>query len=104
MEWQTKTICKFIGMQAQVDPSDHGGRNPIMDAADDIHIERTPEDEKRARELDEVRGPEIPTRGRAVIKDDGEVVEETIPAGTFEALMGGLGPPLPMPEGVTPDG
>jgi hypothetical protein len=50
-------VCQFIGAQAQVDVSKHGGRNPLVEmaAAIDILGGRSAEE----RELDRIRGPKV---------------------------------------------
>lgn len=101
-EWQAKTICQFIGMQAWVDTSKHGGRNPIVDAAMDIDIfgKRS----ERDRMLDELRGEKVADRVEddprlaRVAADPKAGVEAANPDGSFEAMMhmfsGGMKPAM----------
>lgn len=83
-----------------MDTSKHGGRNPLVDAVQDLDIlgGRGP----REAELDAIRGEKVADRveddprfGR-VAADPGRGVEAANPAGSFEAFLtmmgGGAGP------------
>jgi hypothetical protein len=81
-------VCQFIGAQAQVDTSKHGGRNPLVEMAASIDIlgGRSPEE----RELDRIRGPKVAA-------DPGKGVEAGNPAGSYEALAAMFAGPPPIP-------
>jgi hypothetical protein len=91
-------VCAFIGAQAWVDTSKHGGRNPLLDAAGDIDIFG-----KAESELDAIRGPKVADR----LEDDPRLgyakadpekgVEAANSAGSFEAFMTMFGGPPPIP-------
>lgn len=93
-------MCKFIGAQAQVDISKHGGRNPLVDMADSIDIlgGKTAEE----RELDAVRGPKVADhwqddpRLAPVPADPAAGVEASNGAGSYEALLSAFGGPPPV--------
>lgn len=90
-----KTVCSFIGAQAQIDTEKTGGRNPLVDAAQALDIlgGRTPEEE----ELDRMRGPvvadriEDDPRFSRVAADPAKGVEASNPDGSFERMMAMLG-------------
>lgn len=96
-----KTVCQFIGAQAQVDTGKHGGRNPLVELAASISItgDRTPEE----IELDRIRGPKVADR----VEDDprfGKVaadptagVEAANAAGSYEAMLTAFAGPPPVP-------
>jgi hypothetical protein len=96
-----KVVCQFIGAQAQVDPSKHGGRNPLVDAAMAVSIfgEKSAEE----LELERIRGPQVAARledderfaQRAADPEAG--VEASNAAGSYEAFMAMMGGPPPMP-------
>jgi hypothetical protein len=95
-------VCTFIGAQAQIDPDKHGGRNPLVDAAQALDIlgGRTPEEE-----LDRMRGPRVADRIEddprfaRVAADPAKGIEAANPDGSFEAMMhmlgGGTSPAIP---------
>jgi hypothetical protein len=95
-----KTVCKFIGAQAQVDVSKHGGRNPLVDMADDIDILGGKTDAER--ELDAIRGPVVAERWQddprlAPVAANPEAgVEASNGAGSYEALLAAFGGPPPV--------
>lgn len=94
-------MCTWIGAQAWIDPKEHGGRNPLVDAAQQLDIMggRTPEEQ----ELDRIRGPvvadriEDDPRFAPVAADPEAGTEAANPQGSFEAMIrmlgGGMGPP-----------
>lgn len=95
-------MCTWIGAQAMIDTDKTGGRNPLVDAAQDLDIfgGRRPEDE----ELDAIRGEKVADRIEddprfAPVKaDPAKGVEASNPDGSFEAMIrmfgdGGMGPP-----------
>lgn len=96
-----KIVCQFIGAQAAVDTSKHGGRNPLVEAAMALSIfgERTAEE----LELERIRGPQVAARledderfaQRAADPENG--VEASNAAGSYEAFMAMMGGPPPMP-------
>jgi hypothetical protein len=100
-EWQVKMVCQFIAMQAQVDTSKTGGRNPLLDLASDIDIFGGKSGEQRA--LDELRGPKVadsieddPRFGKiAADPDTGQ--EASNGQGSYESFMTMFGGPPPMP-------
>ena len=106
-EWQARTICSFIGAQAQIDTSKTGGKNPLVEMAQSISIfgEKTPEEE----ELDRIRGPQVarsldedPRFGK-VAADPDKGVEASNASGSYEgflAMMGGGAAPPPVPEDI----
>lgn len=93
-------VCQFIGAQAQVDVSKHGGRNPLVDMAASIDIlgRKTPEEE----ELDRIRGPKVADRWQddarlaPVAADPAAGVEAQNPAGSYESLLASFGGPPPV--------
>jgi hypothetical protein len=96
-----KTVCQFIGAQAAVDTSKHGGRNPLVDMAQSISIfgEKTPEE----LELERMRGPKVADRieddprfGK-VAADPDKGVEADNPAGSYEAFAAMFSGPPPVP-------
>lgn len=98
-------ICTWIGMAAPVDIDKHGGRNPLVDAAQELDIFGTKT--QRDRELDELRGEVVaadwkddPRLQRPVAADPVNGVEASNPDGSFEAFMGmmGGGPRPAMPQ------
>lgn len=99
-----KTVCTFIGAQAMVDTERHGGRNPLVDAAQ--HLDITGGRDEAERELDAIRGPKVADRWEDDSRLSGKVqadpqrgVEAANAEGSFEAmlrLMGG-GPKPAMP-------
>jgi hypothetical protein len=94
-------VCFFIGAQAQVDTRRTGGRNPLVDLAQDIDIfgGRTSEEQ----ELDAIRGPMVARhaaddpRVAMVAADPEHGVEAGNPQGSFEAFMTMFGGPPPIP-------
>jgi hypothetical protein len=104
---QAKVVCSFIGAQAAVDTSKHGGKNPLVEMAQQISFFR----DDRDAELDRMRGPKVADR----IEDDPRLqVHKPIPAdprtgqeadnaaGSFEAFLammgGGARPAMPGAE------
>ncbi len=100
-----KTICSFIGAQAQIDTEKTGGRNPLVDAAQALDILGGQSEEEK--ELDRIRGPRVADRIEddprfsRVAADPAAGVEASNPSGSFEAflaMMGGAaGGPVAMP-------
>jgi hypothetical protein len=94
-------VCQFIGAQAQVDVSKHGGRNPLVEMAASIDIfgGRSAEEQ----ELDRIRGPKVAdnwqddARFSPVAADPAAGVEADNPAGSFEAFSAMFSGPPPMP-------
>jgi hypothetical protein len=92
-------VCAFIGMQAQVDPDKHGGRNPLVElaAAIDITGSRTEEE----RQLDALRGEQVAAdwrddpRLQQVAADPEQGVEAANAQGSYEAFMTMFGAPPP---------
>jgi len=88
-----KTICSFIGAQAMVDTSKHGGRNPLVELAASLHIMPTEED----RELERIRGPQVAAsieddpRFGTVAADPAAGREAANSAGSFEAMLSMFG-------------
>ena len=94
-------VCTWIGAQAWIDTEKTGGRNPLVEAAQQLDIfgGRTPEEE----ELDRIRGPRVADRVEddprfsRVAADPGRGVEAANPGGSFEAMIrlmgGGAGSP-----------
>lgn len=88
-----KTICSFIGAQAMVDTSKHGGRNPLVELAASLHIIPTEED----RELERIRGPRVADhieddpRFGTVAADPAAGQEAANSAGSFEAMLSMFG-------------
>jgi hypothetical protein len=96
-----RTICSFIGAQAQVDTDKHGGRNPLVELAASLSIfgDKSPEEE----ELDRIRGPAVAARleddprfGK-VAADPEQGVEASNSAGSYEAFTAMMGGPPPVP-------
>jgi hypothetical protein len=94
-------VCQFIGAQAMVDTKQHGGKNPLVEAAASIDIfgDKSPEEQ----ELDRIRGPRVadsveddPRFGR-VAADPGAGVEASNGSGSYEAFLSLMGGPPPMP-------
>lgn len=103
-----KTVCTFIGAQAQIDPDRHGGRNPLVDAAQALDI--LGGQDEAERELDAIRGPKVadrweddPRLARPVAADPELGVEAANSDGSFERLMrlmnGGTRPAMPEVNG-----
>ena len=102
-------MCIWIGAQAQIDPDKTGGRNPLVDAAQelDIFAGSSERDRERERELDAIRGPKVADRIEddprfsKVAADPERGVEAANPDGSFEAMIamfgGGMGGPVAMP-------
>jgi hypothetical protein len=96
-----KIVCQFIGAQAQVDTSKHGGRNPLVEMAAAIDILGGKSDEER--ELDCIRGPvvadhwEDDPRLAMTPADPAAGVAADNPAGSFEAFSAMFGGPPPVP-------
>ena len=98
-----KTVCSFIGAQAQIDTEKTGGRNPLVDAAQALDILGGKTEEEK--ELDRIRGPRVADRIEddprfsRVAADPHKGVEAENPQGSFEAFMammgGGTGPAIP---------
>lgn len=96
-----KTVCQFIGAQAQVDVGKHGGRNPLVDMAQSIDIlgGKTPEE----RELDRIRGPRMYDRAEddhrlgKTAADPAAGVEASNAAGSYEAMLAAFAGPPPVP-------
>ena len=95
-------MCTFIGAQAQVDTSKHGGRNPLVDAAMDLDILGGRTDAER--ELDAIRGEKVadrieddPRLAAKVAADPEHGVEADNGAGSYEAFLTMFGGPPPMP-------
>jgi hypothetical protein len=96
-----KNVCQFIGAQAMVDTSKHGGRNPLVELAASIDIfgNRTPEEQ----ELDRIRGPvmydhvEDDPRFGKVAADPQAGVEASNAAGSYEAMLTAFAGPPPVP-------
>lgn len=102
-EWQVKTVCQFIGAQAQIEYK--GNRNPLVEMATNIDIfaGRTQEDQ----ELERIRGPRVADR----IEDDPRFapipaqpdkgVEASNAEGSYEAFQAMFGgaqlPAAPQP-------
>jgi hypothetical protein len=94
-------VCGFIGAQAQIDTSKHGGRNPLVEmaAALDILGGKTEEE----IELDRIRGPVVAARleddprfGKTAA-DPGAGVEADNGQGSYEAFMTMFSGPPPVP-------
>lgn len=84
-----------------VDPSKHGGRNPLVELAASIDVFGTRTAEEQ--ELDRIRGPKVadsieadPRFGK-VAADPEQGVEASNSAGSYEAFMAMMGGPPPMP-------
>jgi hypothetical protein len=102
-----KTVCIFIGAQAQIDTKETGGRNPLVDAAQELDIlgGRSERDRERDRELDAIRGEKVADRIEddprfsKVAADPERGVEAANPDGSFEAMLammsGGTSPAIP---------
>ena len=99
-EWQVKTVCQFIGAQAHVDTSKHGGRNPLVEAAMAVSIFGEKTDEERA--LDELRGPVVAgdvrkdPRFQQVQADPEKGVEASNASGSYEAFLAMMGAQAPI--------
>jgi len=100
-EWQVKTVCQFIGAQAQIDTKQTGGKNPLVEMASAIDIlgGRTAGE----AELDRIRGPMVarhaeddPRIGK-IAADPEAGVEADNGVGSYEAFMAMMGGPPPMP-------
>jgi hypothetical protein len=94
-------MCSFIGAQAPVDTSKHGGRNPLVEAAREISIFGDKSDAER--ELDRIRGPRVADsieddpRFARVQADPEKGVEAANGAGSYEAMMAMFAGPPPVP-------
>ncbi len=98
-----KTVCVWIGAQAQIDPDEHGGRNPLVDMAQELDI--LGGRSVAEKELDAIRGEKVADRIEddprfsRVPADPGKGVEAANPDGSFEAMMrmfgGGASPAMP---------
>lgn len=111
-------VCTFIGAQAMVDTDKTGGRNPLVDAAQDLDILGGGARSEAERELDEMRGPMVARRAEddprlqmawPVAADPEAGVEASNPAGSFEGFLtlmgGGAGKPaMPGAEQATEGG
>lgn len=94
-------VCQFIGAQAMIDVSKHGGKNPLVETALAISIfgDRTPEQ----AEQDRIRGPVVArhvqddARFQQVAADPEAGVEASNAAGSYEAFLAMMGGPPPMP-------
>ena len=90
-----KTVCSFIGAQAQIDTEKTGGRNPLVDAAQALDILGGKTEEEK--ELDRIRGPRVADRIEddprfsRVAADPRKGVEAENPQGSFEAFMAMMG-------------
>jgi hypothetical protein len=111
MEWQTRHICTFIGAQAQVDTDKYGGRNPLVDAAQELSIfaGATPGQRRELglddtspeqQELDDMRGEVVardwrddPRLQKPVPADPGKGVEAANAAGSYDAFLQAFGAP-----------
>ena len=100
-EWQARAICTWIGLQAPVDRDKHGGRNPLVDAAQDLNVFGKSD---RQRELEKVAGEQVAAdwhddpRLHAQAADPAQGVEASNPEGSFEAFIRMFGgPPVPPP-------
>jgi hypothetical protein len=96
-----KTVCQFIGAQAAVDTSKNGGKNPLVQMAQDISIFGVKSPEEQA--LDAIRGPKVadsinddPRFGK-VAADPEAGVEADNGTGSYEAFLSLMGGPPPMP-------
>lgn len=84
-------MCAFIGAQAQIERK--GGRNPLVDLAQEISIFGDPRD----AELERMRGERVADRleddprFQQVAADPDKGVEAANGTGSFEALMAGWG-------------
>lgn len=94
-------VCQFIGAQAMVDTSKHGGRNPLVEMAASIDIfgGKSPEEQ----ELDRIRGPKVadsieddPRFGK-VAADPDRGVEADNGQGSYESFLQMFGGPPPVP-------
>jgi hypothetical protein len=95
-------VCTWIGAQAMVDTEKTGGRNPLVDMAQQLDFTGAKSDAER--ELDELRGPRVADRIeddprlqlRPVAADPDTGTEAANPDGSFEAMIrmfgGGAGP------------
>lgn len=93
-------MCTFIGAQAQIDTEKTGGRNPLVELAQQLDFlgERSPEEQ----ELDRIRGEKVADRIEddprfsPVGADPDKGVEASNAEGSFEAMIrmfgGGMGP------------
>jgi hypothetical protein len=100
-----KTVCVFIGAQAQIDTEKTGGRNPLVDAAKELDIFGGKSG--RDKELDAIRGEKVADDWRddprlaPVAADPEKGVEASNASGSFEAMLammgGGMGGPAAMP-------
>jgi hypothetical protein len=95
-------VCSFIGAQAMVDTEKHGGRNPLVDAAQAISI--TGEPDEAERQLSLIRGEKVadrleddPRLDLKVAADPEHGVEADNTSGSYEALMQMFAGPPPMP-------
>lgn len=95
-----KTVCTFIGAQAMIDTEKTGGRNPLVDMAQQLDFLGGRSEEER--ELDAIRGEKVADRIEddprfaPVAADPDKGVEAANPQGSFEAMIrmfgGGMGP------------
>lgn len=93
-------MCGFIGAQAQFGTKSTGGKNPLVELAQDIDIMGSPRD----RELEAMRGEKVADR----IEDDPRLaaqpadpehgVEASNASGSYEAFASMFGGSIP-PEG-----
>jgi hypothetical protein len=98
-------VCTWIGAQAQIDTKEHGGRNPLVDMAQQLDI--LGGRGERDAELDAIRGEKVADDWRddprlaPVAADPAKGVEAANPSGSFEAMIamfgGGMGGPPAMP-------
>jgi hypothetical protein len=98
---QVKTVCTWIGAQAWIDTEKTGGRNPLVDLAQQLDF--TGGRDEAEEELDRIRGPKVADRIEddprfaPVAADPDKGVEASNPEGSFEAMIrmlgGGMGPP-----------
>jgi hypothetical protein len=96
-------VCTWIGAQAQIDTDKTGGRNPLVDMAQELDL--LGGKSARDRELDAIRGEKVADRAeddprlqlKPVPADPAKGVEAANPQGSFEAMIrmlgGGMGPP-----------
>jgi hypothetical protein len=94
-----KTVCSFIGAQAPIDVKKSGGRNPLVELAQQIDILR-PLDGAES-ELEALRGPRVADD----VADDprfaqGGAEDAANPPGSFEAFSAAFGNMIPPPGGA----
>lgn len=107
-EWQVKHICTWVGLQAMVDTSKTGGKNPLVEAVKDIDVFAGQADSERDRELAAIRGEKVadsieddPRIVRRVAADPARGIEAANPSGSFEAMVAMLsGGPKPAMPGI----